>query len=351
MEQKTMHALVFHGPNDIRLEEVETPKIIDDHDVIVKVGLSTICGSDIHIATGPLPGVKEGTILGHEFVGEIVEVGAAVKKFKVGDKVAANCVTSCGECYYCKKGYINHCENGGWIFGYKINGCQAEYIRVPYAEKGLYKIPETVSYKDALFVGDILSTGYFGAERGDIKPGDTVVVIGSGPVGMCAMVCAKLFGPAMIIAVDTVDSRLEVAQKEGIADLTINSMKEDVVEKVMSLTEGRGADVVIEAAGVKATFDLSWKVARPNGTVSIVALYSQTQELPLQEMAGKNLTIRTGWVDSVHMEELLKLIESGRINTNFLATHEAPLNDIVEGYDVFGNKKDNCLKWIVTPYK
>jgi len=348
--KETMKAGVYYKETGIVLKDVPTPKIEKETDVIIKVTLSTICGTDIHINKGALP-VDDGLIIGHEFVGEIVEVGKDVKKFKVGDHVAANCITTCGECYYCQHGYTNHCEDGGWIFGYKIDGCQAEYVRAPYADNSLFLLPKDVPEEKFLFVGDILSTGYFGAERGEIKPGDVVVVIGAGPVGMCAMLSARLFGPSTIVAIDTVDSRIEVAKKEGVADVIINPMKEDAIEIIKGLTDGRGADVVIECAGVKATFDMSWQVARPNGHVSVVALYSETQELPLQVMANKNLTIRTGWVDSIHMPELIKLIEKGKINTDFLITHKAPLNDLMKGYDIFGNKKENCLKWVVTPWE
>ena len=347
--KETMKAVVYAKAEGIKLKDVPTPKILKDTDAIIRVDLSTICGTDIHIANGALP-VKDGTIIGHEFVGTVVAAGSAVKKFKAGDKVAANCITTCGECYYCRHGYTNHCEDGGWILGYTIDGCQAEYVRTPYADNSLFKISEGMDIKKLLFVGDILSTGYFGAERGDIKPGDTVAVLGSGPVGMCAMASARQFGPARIIAVDTVDSRLEVAKKNGIADMTINPAKEDALAIVRSMTGGRGADVAIECAGVKPTFDMSWQIVRPNGTVSVVALYSSTQELPLQTMANKNLTFRTGWVDSVHMTELISLIENGKLDTDFLITHSAPLNDIEKGYDIFGNKKENCLKWVVSPY-
>lgn len=346
---QTMKAAVYTKAGGMQLQDVPYPKMQADTDVIIKVALSTICGTDIHISSGALP-VEDGLIIGHEFVGEIVEVGSGVKNLKVGDRVAANCITSCGSCYYCKRGYTNHCEDGGWIYGYKIDGCQAEYIRAPYADNTLFPIGDKVDYLDVLFVGDILSTGYFGAKRGGIKPGDTVVVLGSGPVGICAMASARLFGAGRIIAVDTIDFRLETAVEHGMADLSLNSMKDDIVASVKALTGGRGADVVIEAAGVSATFDLSWQVARPNGVVSIVALYSKPQELPLQVMAGKNLTIKSGWVDSVDMAELITLIENKKLDLRFLATHTAPLNDILKGYEIFGQRKENCLKWVVTPY-
>lgn len=350
MEKKTMKAAVYRGPNDIRLEDVPMPVIIEADDAIVRVTRSTICGTDLHIMHGALP-VADGRILGHEFCGEIVSVGPNVKNVKVGDRVAANCVTQCGECFYCKRGEINHCENGGWMFGYTIDGCQAEYVRVPFASKNLYQIPANLSDEDVLLVGDILSTGYFGAERGDIKPGDTVAVMGCGPVGMCSMASARLFGPAQIIAVDTNDHRLEVAKRAGIADITLNPTRDDVVAEIRKLTAGRGADVTIEAVGAKATYETALKAARPSGRVSIIGLFAEPQELALNEICGKNLTIRMGWVHSIHMEKLISLIAKSKITTDFMLTHRAPLNDIAKGYDVFGSKKDNCIKWVVTPYQ
>lgn len=346
----TMKAVVYTKAEGVHLADVPTPKIQKSTDAIVKVNLSTICGSDIHINNGVYP-VEDGLIIGHEFVGEVVETGEDVRDFKVGDRVAVSCITSCGECYYCKHGYINHCEHGGWIFGYKIDGCQAEYVRVPYADNGMYHIPEQLSDESVLLVGDILSTGYFGAERGDIQEGDVVVVIGSGPVGMCAMASARLFKPSKIIAVDTIDSRLEAALKGGVCDVIVNSAKGDPIEVAKSLTDGRGADVAIECAGVGPTFDMAWQIVRANGHVSIVALHGKPVELPLNKMGNKNLTIRSGWVDAVHIKELIDYIASGEINLEFLLTHRAPLNDIIKGYDVFGNKKDNCIKWVVTPYE
>lgn len=348
--KETMKACVYTKEQGVHLMDVPTPKLKESTDAIVKVTLSTICGSDIHINNGVYP-VEDGLIIGHEFVGEVVECGQDVKKFKKGDRVAVNCITTCGECYYCEHGFTNHCENGGWIFGYRIDGCQAEYVRVPYADNGMYAIPDHVKDESVLLVGDILSTGYFGAERGEIKEGDVVVVVGSGPVGMCAMACARLYNPSKIIAIDTVDSRLQAAKSNGVCDITINPLKEDAYSVVNSLTNGRGADVSIECAGVKATFEMAWKIVRANGHVSILALYGEPVELPLNIMGGKNLTIRSGWVDSIHMQEIIDMIADGKLNVEFLLTHRAPLNDIIKGYDVFGNKKDNCIKWVVTPYQ
>jgi alcohol dehydrogenase len=352
MEQKTMKAVVYHGPNDIRLEDVPVPKIIEPDDAIVRVTTSTICGTDIHIQHGGIPAVKPGTIIGHEFCGEVVEVGPNVQDAKVGDRVAVSCITQCGQCFYCTRSEYAHCVTGSWIFGHLIDGCQAEYVRVPHANMGLHKIPEGLTDEDVLFVGDILSTGYFGAERGRIKPGDTVAVMGSGPVGMCAMATARLWGPAQIIAVDTNEHRLEVAVKQGIADVAVNPAKEDAVKRIRELTDdGRGADVTIEAVGVKGTYELALEAVRAGGNVSIIGVFEDPQELPMNNLWIKNITISMGLVNADHIPELMKLIKAGKLDMRFLITHRAPLNDIIKGYDVFGNKKDNVLKWIVTPYE
>lgn len=237
-----MKALCYYGKDDIRLLDKPIPQIEKEDDIIVKVTLSTICASDVHIKDGHLPLVKPGTALGHEFVGEVVEVGPAVTHVKIGDRVSCNAITSCGQCWYCKRGMVTHCENGGWFLGYMEDGCQAEYVRQRFANNGfnVVKIPDNLSDRDALFVGDILHTGYYGAEIGNIKPGDTVVVYGAGPVGMCAMMTARLFGPAKIIAVDVNEDRLAVALKNKAADLALNPAKDDVIQRVKDLTHGRG---------------------------------------------------------------------------------------------------------------
>lgn len=351
MEQKTMKAVVYHGPGDLRLDNVPVPKIIEPDDAIIRVTTSTICGTDIHIQHGGLPEVKPGRVIGHEFCGEVIEVGPNVRNTKVGDRVAVSAITQCGECFYCLLGQYSQCTTGSWILGHKIDGCQAEYVRVPHANMGLHLIPDGLSEEDVLFVGDILSTGYFGAEQGRIKPGDTVAVMGSGPVGMSAMATAKLWGPAQIIAVDMSQERLDIALKEGIADVAINPTKENAAEKIRELTQGRGADVTIEAVGVKGTYELALDAVRPGGNVSIIGVFEQPQELAMNKLWIKNINLSMGLVNANHIPELIKLIEKGKINTNFMITHRAPLNDILTGYDVFGNKKDGCLKWIVTPYQ
>ena len=241
----TMKALVYHGPEKISLDDVPVPKIIEPDDAIVKVTTSTICGTDIHIWHGGMPEVEAPRILGHEFCGEIVEVGPAVRNVKVGDQCAISCVTQCGECFYCVRGMYSHCTTGSWIFGYMIDGCQAEYVRVPHANLGCHIIPDGLTDDDVLLVGDILSTGYLGAENARIEPGDTVAVMGSGPVGMCAMITARLWGPARIIAVDMNQARLDFAVEKGLADMGINSGEVDAVEKIREITDGRGADRTI----------------------------------------------------------------------------------------------------------
>lgn len=326
-----MKALVYDN-GKIELKERPKPVIQNPKDAIIKVTLSSICTSDIHIIEGKVPKARNNIILGHEFVGAVDEVGDEVKNFSKGDRVSVNCETFCGECYFCKKGFINNCLKGGWELGCTIDGAQAEYVRVPYADCGLTKLPDNVSDIDALFVGDILSSGYFGALMCEIKPGDTIAVIGAGPVGMCAMISSRLLGAGKIIAIDINQDRLEVAKRQGLADYFI---KENVEDKIKELTENRGADGTIEAAGGSDTFELAWKITRPNGIVGVVAMYGENQILPLPYMYGKNLTFKTGGVDAIHCKKLVDLISKGKINTNFLITDTFKLENIIEGYEKF----------------
>ena len=339
-----MKALICHKNGSIELIEKEMPKLQNDRDAIVKVTLSSICTSDLHIMRGAVPRAVPETVLGHEFVGEIVEVGSAVKNLRKGDRVAANCETFCGECFFCRHGFINNCEKGGWELGCRIDGCHAEFVRVPFANTGLTKIPENVSYESALFVGDILSSGYFGAEMCEVKKGDIIAVIGAGPVGLCAMMCAKYLGAGKIIAIDIDNSRLEIAKNQKLADFVFNPLDCDIENEVKNLTENRGADGVIECAGSKDTFEMSWKIARPNAIVGVVAMYEENQILPLPQMYGKNLTFKTGGVDAIHCAKLLDLISKGLISTDFLITHKVSLENIKSGYEIFENKQRNCLK-------
>lgn len=326
-----------------KIETVEkpVPVIEKNTDAIIKVTLSSICTSDLHIIHGFVPLAKDGVVLGHEFAGEVVETGDGVKDFKKGDRVSVNCETFCGVCGFCKKGFVNNCINGGWELGCKIDGCQAEYVRVPYADNCLTKLPDNVSYENALFVGDILSSGYWVAELCEITNGDTIAVIGAGPVGLCAMQCAKILGAGKVIAVDIDKNRLELAQKLGFADFI--SEPENCEESIKEITK-YGADAVIEAAGGENTFELAYKIARPNAVVALVAMYEKNQILPLPEMYGKNLIFKTGGVDAVHCKELVKLIAEGKITTDFLITHRFSFDNIKDAYKLFEEKSENCLK-------
>ena len=335
-----MKALICEN-GKIRMVVRPNPVIQNNMDAIIKVALSSICTSDLHIIHGAVPFAKDGIVLGHEFVGQVVETGNGVKDLKKGDRVSVNCETFCGVCEFCKKGFVNNCINGGWQLGCKIDGCQAEYVRVPYADNVLTKLPDNVSYENALFVGDILSSGYWGAELCEIKNGDTVAVIGAGPVGLCTMQCAKIFGAERVIAVDIDNNRLELAKKLGFADFVF--APENCEEKIHEITKF-GADSVIEAAGGKNTFELAYKIARSNAVVALVAMYEKNQTLPLPEMYGKNLIFKTGGVDAVHCKELVELIAEGKITTDFLITHRFSFHNIKDAYELFEQKLENCLK-------
>ena len=341
-----MQALVYNKNSDkkIKLTERDYPKITDNLDVIVEVKISSICTSDLHIINGFVPFANNNIVLGHEFAGEVVETGKGIKNLKKGDRVAANCITFCGECYFCRHGYINNCIKGGWELGCKIDGGHAEYVRIPFGDTSLTRIPDNVSYENALFVGDILSSGYWGAELCEIKQNDTVAVIGIGPVGLCAMLSAKTMNAGKIIAIDTDDYRLNLAKEQGLADYTVNQLNSDVEFFIKDLTENRGADCVIEAAGGKNTLETAWKIARANAIIAVVAMYEENQILPLPQMYGKNLIFKTGGVDAVHCDKLVKLISEGKINTDFLISATLPLENIKEAYKIFEQKQNNCLK-------
>ncbi|HIX63171.1 MAG TPA: alcohol dehydrogenase, partial [Candidatus Mediterraneibacter colneyensis] len=336
-----MKAVVYKGNGQIALEERPMPVLLDDRDAIVKVTLTTICSSDIHIRHGAVPRAVPGTILGHEFVGRVVETGSAVKKVKPGDRVAVNVETFCGECFYCRRGFVNNCtdENGGWALGCRIDGGQAEYARIPFADNGLTVIPDHVTDEQALFNGDILSTGYWAAKIGEIRPADTVAVIGAGPTGLCTMLCARLYTPARIIAIDTDSFRLDLARKCGLADIALVPGRDDLEQEIRKVTEGRGADTVFEVAGGSDTFQTAWKIARPNAVVVVVAMYEEPQTLPLPDMYGKNLVFKTGGVDGSDCREIMDLTACGKLDTGFLITHRCGLEDIMEAYDVFEKKR------------
>ena len=344
-----MKAVVYKGNGEIALADRPVPKILDDRDAIIKVTLTTICSSDIHIKHGAVPRAVPGTILGHEFVGRVVETGSAVKKIKPGDRVSVNVETFCGECFFCKRGFVNNCTDpdGGWALGCRIDGGQAEYVRIPFADNGLTVIPDHVPDEQALFNGDILSTGYWAAKIGEINPADTVAVIGAGPTGLCTMMCARLYTPARIIAIDTDEYRLNLAKEKGIADITLVPGRDDPEKVIKELTDGRGADTVFEVAGGADTFQTAWKIARPNAVVVVVAMYEEAQELPLPDMYGKNLVFKTGGVDGSYCREIMDLTACGKLDAGFLITHRCSLNDIMNAYDIFENKKDYVIKYAV----
>ena len=344
-----MKAVVYKGKGKIALENRPVPKIQDDRDAIIKVTLTTICSSDIHIKHGAVPRAVPGTILGHEFVGRVVETGSAVKKINPGDRVSVNVETFCGECFFCKRGFVNNCTDpdGGWALGCRIDGGQAEYVRIPFADNGLTVIPDHVSDEQALFNGDILSTGYWAAKIGELNPADTVAVIGAGPTGLCTMMCARLYTPARIIAIDTDEYRLNLAKEKGLADITLIPGRDDPEKVIKELTDGRGADTVFEVAGGADTFQTAWKIARPNAVVVVVAMYEEAQELPLPDMYGKNLVFKTGGVDGSYCREIMDLTACGKLDAGFLITHRCSLNDIMNAYDIFENKKDHVIKYAV----
>ena len=318
----------FNG--GIRVVEKPVPEILHPRDAIVKVKRSAICTSDLHIINDAVPRYVPDTILGHEFVGEVVSLGSDINNLKIGDRVAANCITFCGECWFCRHGFINNCVNGGWELGCRIDGAQAEFVRVPFADCGLNKIPDNISYDSALFVGDILSSGYWGAEIANISKGDNVAVIGAGPVGLCAMMSAKLLGAKKVTVFETDNKRASYALELGLAD------------EIGVDTKTACYDAVIEAAGGENTFETAWRIARPNAVVSVVAMYEKPQTLPLNEMYGKNLIFKTGGVDAVNCDYLLKLISEGKISTDFLITDSYKFEDIEAAYKRF--KEKDCYK-------
>ena len=333
-----MKGLVYHGPGQRVWETVPDRKIDAPTDAIVRIDTSTICGTDLHILKGDVPAVRPGTILGHEAVGTVVEVGAAVTTVAPGDRVLVSCITSCGRCRYCKEGHPGQCSGGGgWIFGHLIDGLQAEFARVPFADTSVYKVPEGLSDEQVLFLADILPTGFeVGVLNGGVKPGDTIAIVGAGPIGLATIMTAKLYTPAHIIAIDLADARLARAAEFG-ADVTINNGVEDPVAMVMEMTGGEGADVAVEAVGVPETFELCTKLIRPGGSVANVGVHGKAATLHLEDLWIRDVTIKTGLVDAVTTPMLLRLIEGGRLDPTPFATHRFDLGEVEEAYDVFAN--------------
>lgn len=346
-----MLAYTYKQNGIFELIEKSKPQIINSKDAIVQVTMSSICTSDLHIKHGSVPKAVSGITVGHEMVGIVEEIGTDVKNVKVGDRVTVNVETFCGKCFFCKNGFVNNCTdpNGGWALGCRIDGGQTEYVRVPYADTGLNKIPQTVLDEQALFVGDILATGFWATRISEIKEEDTVLIIGAGPTGICTLLCVMLKNPKKIIVCEKDTSRKEFVKKHY--PNVIITEPENCIELVRKESEHGGADVVIEAAGTEESFQMSWQAARPNAVVTIVALYDKPMILPLPDMYGKNLTFKTGGVDGCDCEEILSLIEQGKIDTTPLITHRFPLQKIEKAYEIFENKQDNVIKIAITNNK
>lgn len=339
-----MKAYTYINKGEFALIDKPKPTIIEPTDAIVRVTLGSICSSDLHIKHGSVPRAVPGITVGHEMVGIVEQLGAEVKGVSVGDRVTVNVETFCGECFYCKHGYVNNCTSphGGWALGCRIDGGQTEYVRVPLAEQGLNRIPDSVSDEQALFVGDVLATGFWAARISEITEEDTVLIIGAGPTGICTLLCVMLKQPKRIIVCEQSEERRNfVKQHYPNVLLTTPDECEDFVK---NNSDHGGADRVLEVAGGKDTFQLAWRTARPNAIVTVVALYNEAQTLPLPDMYGKNLTFKTGGVDGCDCEEVLKLIEEGKIDTTPLITHRFPLSRIAEAYSLFENKEDGVIK-------
>jgi alcohol dehydrogenase len=337
-QEDKMKALVYHGPDQRSWDTVDDPTIVDPTDIVVRIDTSTICGSDLHILKGHVPETTPGTVLGHEAVGTVVEVGAAVTTVETGDRVLLSCVTSCGRCRFCKEHRYGQClGGGGWIFGHLIDGLQAEYARVPFADNSVYKLPDELSDEQVLFLSDILPTAFeVGVLNGMVSPGDVVAIVGAGPVGLAAILTAKLYTPGRIVAIDLADTRLQSALRFG-ADTTVNNGREDPVAQIMEMTDGLGADVAFEAVGVPATFELATELIRPGGRVANIGVHGQSATLHLEKLWIRDVTITTGLVDTYTIPQLLSLVSNGRLDPTPFVTHRFALGDTMDAYDTFAD--------------
>lgn len=343
-----MLTYTYISKGDFRLKEKPKPVILHERDAIVKVTLASICSSDLHIKHGSVPRAVEGITVGHEMVGIVEETGSAVKNVKAGDRVTVNVETFCGECFFCKKGFVNNCtdKNGGWALGCRIDGGQADYVRVPFADTGLNKITDNVTDRQALLVGDVLATGYWAARISEITHDDTVLIIGAGPTGICTLLCVMLKRPKRIIICEKNENRIRFIKEHYPDVLTVTPEK--CLDFVCENSDHGGADVVLEVAGVDSTFRLAWECARANAVVTVVALYDNAQNLPLPQMYGKNLTFKTGGVDGCDCDTILKLISEGQLDTEPLITHTYPLERIDEAYELFEKRLDGVIKIAVS---
>ena len=344
-----MNALTYVESGRFALLEKPKPELRSPRDVIVRVTLSSICTSDLHIKHGSVPRAVPGITVGHEMVGVVEAVGDQVSTVRPGDRVTVNVETFCGSCFFCRHGYVNNCTDpdGGWALGCRIDGGQAEYVRVPYADQGLNKIPDSVSDEQALFVGDILATGFWAARISDITPEDTVLILGAGPTGICTLLCVLLKNPKTVLVCEKDPVRAAFVREHYPQVLVCPP--EDCKAFTLAHSDHGGADVVLEVAGGADTFQLAWECARPNAVVTVVALYDQPQILPLPQMYGKNLTFKTGGVDGCDCAEILSLIQQGKLDTTPLITHHFPLSQIMEAYRIFENRLDGVVKIAITP--
>jgi alcohol dehydrogenase len=347
--EAVMRALVYRGPGHKAWEEAPDPEITDDGDVVVRVEVTTICGTDLHILKGDVPAVAGGRVLGHEAVGTVEEVGDGVRRLRPGDRVLVSCISACGTCRFCREARYGQClGGGGWVLGRTIDGTQAEYVRVPYADTSTFRVPDGVSDEEILMLADILPTGYeVGVLAGGVRPGDVVAVVGAGPVGLSAITGAQLFSPSRIVAIDLSGARLEAAKQFG-ADVVVNNSRQDALAAVKDLTGGLGADVAIEAAGVPASFELAVSLARPGGRIANIGVHGQAATLHLEEQWIRDITITTGLVDTSSTPTLMRLITTGQIDATPFITHHFGLEEFDQAYDVFTRAASGALKVVLS---
>ena len=343
-----MKALVYHGPGKKKFEDAPKPSLKEATDAVVRISKTTICGTDLHILKGDLPSVTEGRILGHEGIGIVDEVGTGVSRFKKGDRVLISCVTACGRCGYCRRGMPSHCEHGGWILGNTIDGTQAEFVRIPFADTSLYPISDTADGEAMVMLSDILPTGFeCGVLNGKVQPGSTVAIVGAGPIGLSALLTSQFYSPAAIILIDLDDNRLEVAKRFG-ATATVNSTNGKASEAVMKLTNNRGVDTAIEAVGMPATFELCQQIIAPGGTIANIGVHGSKVALHLEYLWDRNISITTRLVDTISTQMLLNILSAHKIDPKLLITHRFKLDDMLDAYETFAHAaKTKALKVII----
>ena len=341
-----MKALVFHGPGKRSWEDKPQPAIEKPTDAVVRITHTTICGTDLHILKGDVPAVEAGRILGHEGLGVVTEIGDGVSNIQVGDEVLISCVTSCGRCDYCKRGLYSHCRDGGWILGHLIDGTQAEYVRIPHADNSLYLLPEAMDRAAAVMLSDILPTGHeIGALNGNVKLGDTVAIVGAGPIGLAALMTSRFYSPARIIMIDPDENRLAMAKLLGATD----TIARDPIEAIHKMTDSEGVDVAMEAVGIPETFDICQSIVRAGGHIANIGVHGKSVEFKLQDLWIKNITLRTGLVNTNTIPVLMRVVESGGVKPADLVTHRFKLNDIEKAYDIFSEAaKEQAIKMLLT---